>query len=273
MKVNSKSRTRKILAVTWIIPIIVCTPYLYCQSQAVTLGSEFGTISRQYCTDRFNELDNDTGLFRKCFFGLLFMIMYFVPMVVIIITCTRIAISLLKPIMDEQFPRGNRDNKRRSEMNKRKVARMVIVVAIAFIIAWSPQFIISMISQLQTESFLQESNFFFTMLIIHFFGFMNSCMNPFIYTAMSEKFRNSFRETLSRLFCYLCGRHTTRADYNGHSTTLMSNTTRTFQETEVEPLQHSGDGERLRVMYTTRKGSDVSYGSASYMNKHIPGEN
>ena len=78
---------------------------------------------------------------------------------------------------------------------------MVIVIAVTFIVSWSPQYIVTIISQLQTDSFLRESNFLFTMLMTHLFGFLNSCMNPFIYSAMSQRFRRSFKEVIYGLFC------------------------------------------------------------------------
>lgn len=82
---------------------------------------------------------------------------------------------------------------------------MVVVIAITFIISWSPQYLVSIISQLQESSFLRESNFLFTMLVTHFCGFLNSCLNPIIYTAMSQKFRRSFKDIIRRLwFCCSC---------------------------------------------------------------------
>lgn len=82
---------------------------------------------------------------------------------------------------------------------------MVVVIAITFIISWSPQYLVSIISQLQQSSFLRESNFLFTMLVTHFCGFLNSCLNPIIYTAMSQKFRRSFKDILRRIwFCCSC---------------------------------------------------------------------
>ena len=121
MKVNSKSRTKKIIAVTWIIPIVVASPYLYCSSFQFTISSDYGVISRQICSDRFDELDNNTGTFRRVFFILLFVLMYFLPMMIIIGTCTTIAICLLRPIVIENTHLRRRDSKRRNEVNKRKV--------------------------------------------------------------------------------------------------------------------------------------------------------
>ncbi|XP_045187670.1 QRFP-like peptide receptor [Mercenaria mercenaria] len=213
MKINSKSRTRKIIACTWIIPIIVASPFVYCRSMAFTIFSEYGQISREICNDRFDEIDlaiygndpNKLGEFRKGYFLFLFFVIYVIPSVVILTTCVKIAISLLQPITVENSVFGRKDNNRRQEENKRKVARMVVVIAITFIISWSPQYLVSVISQLQEKSFLRERNFIFTMLVTHFCGFLNSCLNPIIYTAMSQKFRRSFLDILRHIcFCFSC---------------------------------------------------------------------
>ena len=81
---------------------------------------------------------------------------------------------------------------------------MVIVVAVSFILAWTPFYLVSVISQLQKHSFLKSSNFLFTMLITHLFGFVNSGVNPLIYYLMSERFRRSFAAILENVLCCLC---------------------------------------------------------------------
>ena len=78
-----------------------------------------------------------------------------------------------------------------------QVALMMIVVAAGFVIAWTPFYVITFISQVQRRSFLRESNYLFTMLLIHWFGFLNSCVNPVIYNFMNDKFHRSFRQLLS----------------------------------------------------------------------------
>ncbi|KAJ8309272.1 hypothetical protein KUTeg_014146, partial [Tegillarca granosa] len=244
MKVNSKSRTRKILAATWIIPIIICSPYLYCESFSFTIYSEMGEISRQTCNDRFDELDGNTGNFRKGYFIFLFVVMYFLPMVVIVTTCTKIARCLVKPITIDSDYHGTRDSKRRHEVSKRKVAKMVIVVAAAFIMSWSPFYIVSIVSQLQTNSFLRESNFLFTMLMTHLSGFINSCVNPFIYTVMSERFRKSFRRTLDVVFCsYYCRQRLLR--YRESLSSRRPTAVTSFVEPEEEPLRNECYSRRI----------------------------
>lgn len=86
-----------------------------------------------------------------------------------------------------------------------QVAQMVIVIAVAFILAWSPHYLVSIASVLQKSfhksNFFDKENYVFTMLMTHFFGFTNSCMNPLIYNAMSTAFKKRFRATLRRIFC------------------------------------------------------------------------
>lgn len=78
---------------------------------------------------------------------------------------------------------------------------MVIIVAAAFFMCWTPFYLVNIISQNQEYSFLRRSNFLFTMLSTHLVGFLNSCVNPFIYCFLSEKFRNSFRNIIMNTIC------------------------------------------------------------------------
>ena len=78
---------------------------------------------------------------------------------------------------------------------------MIIAVAIAFILCWTPFYWVNLVSQLQPTSFLRHSNFLFTMLATHLVGFLNSAIDPLIYHTMSDKFRKSFRNMLFTVFC------------------------------------------------------------------------
>ena len=138
---------------------------------------------------------------------------------------------------------------------------MVIVVAVAFIIAWSPQFCVSIITQLQKESFLFKGNFFFTMLMTHLFGFINSCVNPFIYTAMSEKFRKSFRRTLKRLFCtmfYCRRRYLSRSSLLQRRATALTSASRSYLDPEEEPLQRRRQKSHMSTRQSSSSDCDSS---------------
>ena len=81
---------------------------------------------------------------------------------------------------------------------------MIIIVALTFILSWSPFYLVSLVSQVQENSFLRHSNFLFTMLSTHLFGFINSSINPIVYHAMSDRFRRSFHDIWYRILTVLC---------------------------------------------------------------------
>ena len=122
--IHSKSRTRKIIVTTWVIAVIIAIPYLFCKSYAFNIHSDLGTVSRQICTDRFDYIDEamygaahkHSGRFRKGFFLFLFVAMYTIPSCLILFTCVRMTICLLRPI-DKKHALGQKKN----EENKRKV--------------------------------------------------------------------------------------------------------------------------------------------------------
>lgn len=91
--VHSKTRTRKTIVATWVVPVVLASPYLYCRSYTFTIYSQYGHVSRQICTDRFDEI-TDVVHFRRGFFLFLFLVVYLVPLVLIGGTCLRIAIAL-----------------------------------------------------------------------------------------------------------------------------------------------------------------------------------
>ena len=104
---------------------------------------------------------------------------------------------------------------------------MMVVVAIAFIVSWSPFYIITFITQVQEKSFLKESNFLFTMLLIHWFGFLHSCINPIIYNFMNEKFHRNFKQILHR--CWI-----QRHSFRKNSTLLFGSSSRSGKSNSLE---------------------------------------
>ena len=71
---------------------------------------------------------------------------------------------------------------------------MIMLIALSFWLCWTPFYAVTAVTQLQTVSFLQESQYLFTMLAINWAGFVNSCLNPLIYAALSNNFRRGFKQ-------------------------------------------------------------------------------
>ncbi|XP_054718994.1 QRFP-like peptide receptor [Uloborus diversus] len=179
---QTKSRAKRILLVVWFLPCVVAIPFLYpSQAFSNTLQSDFGTISRLTC---FISLPEEI---RRAYYTFLFVFIYLMPLSFIGGTCCQVARCLLKDI-----PAHRQGSIRRQETNRRKVAKMVMMVVLAFVVNWTPYFLVSIITQYQAVNFMERENFFFTMLNINLFAFANSCVNPFIYASMSTRFRNGF---------------------------------------------------------------------------------
>lgn len=104
---------------------------------------------------------------------------------------------------------------------------MIVVVAIAFIVSWTPFYIIMFVSQVQKRSFLKDSNVLFTMLLIHWFEFLYSCTNPIIYNFMNEKFHRNFQQILHR--CWI-----QRHSFCKNSTLLFRSSSKSSKSNSLE---------------------------------------
>ena len=132
LKIHSKSRTRVIICVTWILAAILAGPYTFCKSYPFSIFSDLGSVTRQICTDRFDDIDlaiygpdlTTVGSFRKGFFLFLFFTVYLLPLVTIVMTSIKIAQCLLQPISESDggVKYQTRIGRKREE-NKRKVRR------------------------------------------------------------------------------------------------------------------------------------------------------
>ena len=124
---GGKRRQICILSATWVVAILLSLPYLYCRSYAFNIQGPYGTISRQICTDRFDDIDEfvygkfeiESGKFRKGFFLFLFVVVYVLPSIIIMYTCIRMAMELVKTQeftaqgLDQRMAKNQADNKRR----------------------------------------------------------------------------------------------------------------------------------------------------------------
>ena len=103
LRIHTKSRTIRIIILIWTASILLASPYLFCKSYPFSIRSEYGLVSRQICTDRFDEIDvflfgaemQDSGRFRLGFFLFLFVVIYVCPSVLILVTCVSIVYTLL----------------------------------------------------------------------------------------------------------------------------------------------------------------------------------
>ncbi|KAH3856477.1 hypothetical protein DPMN_099066 [Dreissena polymorpha] len=147
---------------------------------------------------------------------------------------------------------------------------MVVVIALTFIASWTPFYLVNIISQLQQDSFLRKSNFIFTMLITHVCGLINSCLNPIIYTAMSQKFRRSFIDIFKRIwYCFTCNASGKSRLRYGVSHRYMSTLHHTLTETDAHHIALQEHGKCNGSLRSPKAGSKSSSSGTDPEVRHI----
>ncbi|XP_055354050.1 QRFP-like peptide receptor [Paramacrobiotus metropolitanus] len=211
-------RTRVFLCCSWLSALLFSLPNLIpAQDYQLQLHSDWGRLDRAGCSDGYDAVNPH---FRKGYFCFLAVTLWLLPSLTISYASWRVrqALSLkesTKALLQEEAatvetPRPCRQPVRTASRsgrsvqalqyqasNRRKVAVMMLIVNVTFLLCWSPYFMVTIITQFGTN-FFTEGHFYFTMLLINGCGFLNSALNPAIYM-LAPRFRRSCCSTLSEL--------------------------------------------------------------------------
>ncbi|XP_035702810.1 QRFP-like peptide receptor [Folsomia candida] len=247
----SNLRTRRVLTVVWVTSCVFASPNLHSAiAVSQSLYSKYGEFNRVTCFDRFS--DN----FRFWYFMSLFVLVFLIPLGFIAVTCFSITRVLLKEI-----PVQTRRDARavRLEQGRRKVAKMVLIVVLSFVLSWSPYFAVTLVTQLQSDNFLHFGQYFFTMLLINLFAFGNSCINPCIYFAMSARFRKGF------LGIFHCSRNCSRP-----TTSCMDNTQSNILTTNALMSSQTPLSVRHAAGILITQGEEMELGSVHHEGRRVP---
>lgn len=109
---------------------------------------------------------------------------FFCPLVIMIVMYLRIYLVARKQVRRIG----------RNYMSDVKAAKTIAVVIGVFVICWSPFFVIVLL-------FAHNSRFFVSMTtlnVIKWLEYLNSCLNPFIYTCLNRSYRRAFRKLFVR---------------------------------------------------------------------------
>lgn len=134
----------------------------------------------------------------RAYYMAMFLILYLVPLVII----ARVHVLIGRHLWSRQIPGEPTAHQRhQNELSKRKVLRMIIIVAVTFALCWLPAHILHLLNYYFTDSYIAlikverlESGLFF---ISH----ANSAINPCLFIGLNQRFNNEFRGILRYLFC------------------------------------------------------------------------
>ncbi|XP_048377398.1 galanin receptor 2b-like [Stegostoma tigrinum] len=114
-----------------------------------------------------------------------------------------------------------------SKKAKRKVTKMIIIVAVLFCLCWLPHHVVIMCFWFGYFPFNKATYAF--RLISHCLSYANSCLNPIVYALISKHFRKRFRQVFT---CHL-KKQTTNKIHVVH----VANTMTGFQPPTTETSQ------------------------------------
>ncbi|XP_028828877.1 neuropeptide FF receptor 2-like [Denticeps clupeoides] len=198
------STSTLIIMVIWVLAISIMCP------SAVMLQ-----VTKEHRISILSVNDNTTQPFywcreiwpsqemRKIYTTVLFTSIYLAPLSLIVIMYARIGITLFKTSMPASVgqsgsslgaSKARYDNQHTVSKKKKRVVKMLLVVALLFIFSWLPLWALMMLSDYASLTEHQHRIInIYVFPLAHWLAFFNSSINPIIYGFFNENFRRGFQ--------------------------------------------------------------------------------
>uniref|UniRef100_A0A3B4E621 Neuropeptide FF receptor 1 n=2 Tax=Pygocentrus nattereri TaxID=42514 RepID=A0A3B4E621_PYGNA len=141
---------------------------------------------------------------RKVYTMVLFAHIYLVPLILIILMYGRIGAKLYSTTVLVNIDQSNGVPQGKSPVSQRKikVIKMLIVVALLFMLSWLPLWTLMLLTdyaQLEGEQLELLTGYIFP--FSHWLAFANSSVNPIIYGYFNENFKRGFQAACQQTSC------------------------------------------------------------------------
>ncbi|MBZ3879377.1 Neuropeptide FF receptor 2 [Sciurus carolinensis] len=191
-----------IIVIIWVLAITIMSPsavMLHVQEEKyyqVKLNSLNKTSPVYWCREDWPHQE-----MRKIYTTVLFTTIYLAPLSLIVIMYGRIGISLFKSAV----PHTGKQSQEQWHVvskKKQKVIKMLLTVALLFILSWLPLWTLMMLSDYAdlSPNVLQIINIYIYPFA-HWLAFCNSSVNPIIYGFFNENFRRGFQDAFQLQAC------------------------------------------------------------------------
>ncbi|KAM5284311.1 neuropeptide FF receptor 2 isoform 1-T2 [Hipposideros larvatus] len=191
-----------IIVIIWVLAIAIMSPsaiMLDVQEEIyyrVKLNSQNKTIPVYWCREDWPSME-----MRKVYTTVLFASIYLAPLSFIVIMYGKIGLVLFRMTV----PHTGKQNQEQWQVvskKKQKVIKMLLIVALLFILSWLPLWTLMMLSDYAdlSPSELQLINIYIYPFA-HWLAFCNSSINPIIYGFFNENFRRGFEEAFHLQLC------------------------------------------------------------------------
>ncbi|XP_076361629.1 RYamide receptor-like [Tachypleus tridentatus] len=182
----TKLQAKLLIFLVWMVAIITPLPTAVVSRLVTTKDSD-----DYHCTEVWDPPA------QRYYYGMALMtLQYFLPLLVLIFTYTRIAIV----VWGKRTPGEAEDGRdQRMAASKRKMVKMMIMVVTVFTFCWLPLNTLIVISD-QDQTIWSYEHIQYIWFICHWLAMSHASYNPIIYCWMNSKFRNGFRQIFCLLF-------------------------------------------------------------------------
>ncbi|XP_004419216.1 PREDICTED: neuropeptide FF receptor 2 [Ceratotherium simum simum] len=191
-----------IIVIIWVLAIAIMSPSaitLHIQEDKyfrVRLDYQNKTSPVYWCREDWPKQE-----MRKIYTTVLFANIYLAPLSLIVIMYGRIGISLFKV----SVPHTGKENQEQWHLvskKKQKVIKMLLIVALLFILSWLPLWTLMMLSDYAdlSPNELQVIHGY-VYPFAHWLAFCNSSINPIVYGFFNENFRRGFQDAFHLQLC------------------------------------------------------------------------
>ncbi|XP_040823218.1 neuropeptide FF receptor 2 [Ochotona curzoniae] len=190
-----------IIVIIWVLAVTIMSPsavMLQVREERyfrVRLSSQNQTSPVYWCWEAWPNPE-----MRKVYTTVLFATIYLAPLSLMVIMYGRIGVSLFKATV----PHPGQHIQEHSQVSrkKQKVIKMLLTVALLFILSWLPLWTLMMLSDYAelSPSELRVINIYIYPFA-HWLAFCNSSINPIIYGFFNENFRHGFEDAFQLQLC------------------------------------------------------------------------
>ncbi|XP_069061887.1 neuropeptide FF receptor 2 [Pleurodeles waltl] len=192
-----------IIAVIWVLAIAIMCPsavmshVIEDNNFRVILGYGNQTGPIYWCRE-----DWPNPEMRRIYTTVLFANIYLAPLTLIVIMYARIGIALFNSAGTAGSTRGQAHQQGVSK-KKQKVIKMLIIIALLFILSWLPLWTLMMLSDYANLTVVQSQIInIYIYPFAHWLAFFNSSINPIIYGFFNENFRRGFQAAFKLHVCF-----------------------------------------------------------------------
>ncbi|XP_049742004.1 neuropeptide FF receptor 2 [Elephas maximus indicus] len=239
-----------IIVIIWVLAITIMSPsavMLHVQEEKyyqVRLNSQGKTSPVYWCREDWPNQE-----MRKIYTTVLFANIYLAPLSLIVIMYGRIGISLFKTPVPHTG-KQNQEQWRAVSKKKQKVIKMLLIVALLFILSWLPLWTLMMLSDYAD---LSPNELYVINIYIypfaHWLAFCNSSVNPIIYGFFNENFHRGFQDAFQLQFCQM--RAKPQEAFSRRARTNMA--INTFNQLAQETTFQNAHGENVLYNKTAEK--------------------